>query len=572
MRSLAALLLSAVVLLGGSAPAALAQSPSPGPTALPPTGAPQILPLTAGQVSTRLSHQVFGFLPYWEIDAKTDAYLQYRLLSTIAFFGVPIKPDGTLNTGSPGYTAYMSATATSIIQHAHANGVRTVITFESFGTSHNAAFFGSAAAQATFIQRAVALMRQRGADGANIDVEEISGTYFAAFGQFLGAFRQAVLAWNPAAVVSADTNGATSGARMAAAAVANGIDSVFLMGYGFNPTGGDPVGNIAPLESVDGSAHSLSGAVDLYRSYGVPADRIILGLPYYGTTWPTTSGAPHATPQSDAATFGGAVTFLPSSLPGSASAATPGYDPVEQSAWFRRYDASLGTWFETYYDNPQSLAAKYRYAIQQGLAGVGIWALGYDEGQAGYWEALALAFVYPQITHLYLTSNPTHSLTVHLRMAGSGSPRVLGVRLSANGTTWGDRWAPGTTPTWTLPSGPDGPTAVYVLPQLFGGSPGVAIPVPVVLDRHAPVFGPLRLDWSAGGATWVLTFRATDLTGVARYEVRYRVNGGAWRTLYRDPSGTTIRFGLPRSTHLFVQVRALDRAGLWSAWRTVSVG
>lgn len=203
---------------------------------------------------------------------------------------------------------------------------------------------------------------------------------------------------------------------------------------------------------------------------------------------------------------------------------------------------------------------------------MGLWALGYDSGQAGYWEALALTFVYPQITSLTVTPDPTHTLRVHLELSTHGSPRVLGIRLSADGVHWGARWAPGMTPSWTLPDGPDGPTVVYVLPQLYGGSSGVGIPVPVVLDRHAPEFGWLHLTWSAAAGKWVLTFGATDLTGVARYEVRYRVNGGAWHTLYRDPGGTTIRFGLPHTTRLYIQVRALDRAGLWSSWRTISVG
>ena len=42
------------------------------------------------------SHQVYGYLPYWQLDAGTARRLDYRQLSTIAFFAVPIGVDGAL--------------------------------------------------------------------------------------------------------------------------------------------------------------------------------------------------------------------------------------------------------------------------------------------------------------------------------------------------------------------------------------------------------------------------------------------------------------------------------------------
>ena len=95
----------------------------------------------------------------------------------------------------------MSDLATQIIEKAHAAGVRTVITFQSFGTTKNAAFFSNPAAQATFVNQAVALMATRGADGANLDVEDIAGTYFPAYGALTGVLRSAAKGVNPIATV-----------------------------------------------------------------------------------------------------------------------------------------------------------------------------------------------------------------------------------------------------------------------------------------------------------------------------------------------------------------------------------
>ena len=47
-----------------------------------------------------------------------------------------------------------------------------------------------------------------------------------------------------------------------------------------------------------------------------------------------------------------------------------------------------GQWHEAYYDNPQSLAMKAYLADADGLAGVGIWALGMDGNDPSMMAAL----------------------------------------------------------------------------------------------------------------------------------------------------------------------------------------
>ena len=364
-----------------------------------------LAPLTADQLSHRLAREVFGYLPYWELDSGTDAYLRYDLLSTIAFFGIGIRSDGSLDTTTSGYRAYLSDLASSIIEKAHAAGVRTIITFQSFGTTRNAAFFSNPAAQATFVQQAVALMSLRGADGANLDIEGLESTYFPAFGALTGALRQAALAVNPNAEISVATNANTSGARMAAVAIANGADRAFLMGYNYRGVSSSPVGSIDPLVRADGGL-SLSKSLDLYASYGVPLERVLLGLPYYGRTWPTGSADLRAARQTDTATYGGSTIFYPSTLPASAAGATFDYDSLEQAARLVRYDPVKATWVQSYYNDPLTLAAKIALTNTRNLAGTGIWALGYDRGQPGYWDAIANAYGAPTVTSVTIAAAP----------------------------------------------------------------------------------------------------------------------------------------------------------------------
>jgi putative cell wall-binding protein len=384
--------LLAVILIGGLIGAPAAATAAAGVSANAPAAAPAMAattaprPLTVDQFAHRLSAEVYGFLPYWELDSTVDAYLDYDLLTDIALFSVGVNDDGTIDTGARGYATVTGDLAAAIVAHAHAAGVRVDLTLTSFGLAKNAAFFTDAAAQATAVSAIAALVATRGLDGVNVDVELLSGTEFAAYGAFVGSLRTALRAANPAARVSVSTNGSTSGANMAAVAIANGADRAFLMGYAYRSAGTSPVGSIAPLDRTDGGK-SLTTSLALYADSGVPAGRTLMGLPYFGRTWPTASGALHAD-----ATGPGAVFFPDSGVPAIPAGTSIAYDPVEVSAWFAVLDAATGTWTQTYFDDPATLRQKYAAAARAGLAGIGLWTLGYDRGVPGYWEAIRSSF------------------------------------------------------------------------------------------------------------------------------------------------------------------------------------
>ena len=127
------------VTLGSDVPSApgssLSADASSGASGVPPSPSP----LRSDQVAHRPT-EVFGFLPYWSMADWTDSYLRYDLLTTIAFFGVGVRQAGSLVLSGAGLDALGSANGATIIQHAHAAGVRAVITFESFGATRNHAF------------------------------------------------------------------------------------------------------------------------------------------------------------------------------------------------------------------------------------------------------------------------------------------------------------------------------------------------------------------------------------------------------------------------------------------------
>ncbi|MDP9481824.1 MAG: glycosyl hydrolase family 18 protein, partial [Chloroflexota bacterium] len=311
---------------------------------------PSPSPLRSDQVAHRPT-EVFGFLPYWSMADWTDAYLRYDLLTTIAFFGVGVRQNGTLITSGPGYEAFLSPRAATIIEHAHAAGVRVVITFESFGASRNHKFLANPKYQATFVAAARQFVAAYGIDGLNLDMEGLEAADRPAFGVLLTALSAAIHADNPAAEVSVATNANISGARMARVAIDAGVDRAFLMGYAYRVASSPTAGAIAPLAGL-GTDLDLVQSLDMYDASGVPPERIILGLPYYGMTWATVSSEPHAARQPTSKGLGTGRAYRPRTAVGICppAGATFDYDQVEQVARLTWFDKARKSWFQTYYD------------------------------------------------------------------------------------------------------------------------------------------------------------------------------------------------------------------------------
>ena len=130
-----------------------------------------------GSLPNGLTHEVLGFLPHWKLDATTRAALRYDLLSTIAYFGIGAQTDGSLNKSNPGWNGWASAELTAVINAAHARGVKVVPTV-TFMTSNGdygplTTLLNTPAHRGRLVGEITSLIRDRGADGVNIDFEPV---------------------------------------------------------------------------------------------------------------------------------------------------------------------------------------------------------------------------------------------------------------------------------------------------------------------------------------------------------------------------------------------------------------
>jgi hypothetical protein len=367
------------------------------------------------------------------------------------------------------------------------------------------------------------------------------------------------------------TNLNNTGAKMAKVATDAGADRVFIMTYVVRTALANPVGSIDPLVHYQGYL-SLTSSLDNYRDKGVPSGRILLGLPFYGMTWPTVSDKLHSKrrPLSDG--LGDGNSFFPYRLAqdGLPPGAVVDRDTVEKSARITWYDDAKASWYQTYYDDPEATATKARLAVSRGLAGMGIWALGYDRGVPGYWNAIARTFAPPVISSVRVSPDPTDSRNVTVRTSwDAGAHAVRRMRLSNDGTNWSD-WRDASTRTgWRL--GPtNGNRRVYVQLSDTALARSAVASDGLVLDTVAPKVTALTLTRQADKNRWKISYAADDATsGVAGYRVKYRIGRGDWQVLERWTTETTAYLKLARRYTVTFAVLARDRAGNWSDPRKV---
>jgi hypothetical protein len=379
------------------------------------------------------SHEVYGYLPYWQLDAGTARRLDYRRLSTIAFFAVPIGADGSLDRGAIGYRAYVSPAARAVTNAAHARGVRVVPTFQLFNASKLRRLLDHPRAQARFIREALALMGRRGADGANLDVEPVPASLASKFATFVGRFSRQMHRRFPGSQLAVATPAIVSDRLLKGLGPV--VDRFFVMAYDYHWRGSRRPGAVAPLS--DGP-HNVANTIRNYLRL-VPRQKLILGVPFYGYSWPVVRSGDSWQVRANSARWGGvrAVTYASALAWLSRHRSVTVHHDAVNGSWFRYVNRADGTARQVHFEDAVSARAKFNFAIAHGLAGVGIWALGNDAGHRGMARAIQGTFVRPirRIT-ARTTVRPLRLDRGAVRLDASIVLRDLGSRAERGTVTW----------------------------------------------------------------------------------------------------------------------------------------
>ncbi len=321
---------------------------------------------------------IFGYLPDWGYP-YTKSYLRYDILTHIAVFDFQADSTGAM-------TNPLNWPWTDVITLSHQNDVKVIMCVSNFSAASIHVLMNSATYKTAFFSNIMKIITANNLDGVNIDFE---GIYQEDQGSVLNAFMGDLAAYvkgqKPGTEISFAGPAITSNYYYLMG-LANVCDYIFIMAYNYHGSWSTTTGGSAPLT---GGSYNVTNTMNVqYGSVTTNApQKLILGLPYYGARWNTTTNAEYSSVRK----------FITYTLyaDDAVSAQTAGvkWCSGEQVPW---YVTTADTGYtQTWFDSDSSLGLKFKYALSKNYGGVGIWALGYDRDRSELWNKLYEIFYEP---------------------------------------------------------------------------------------------------------------------------------------------------------------------------------
>ncbi|MCK5833097.1 hypothetical protein KAH81_05435 [bacterium] len=320
---------------------------------------------------TELSHEIYGFLPYWEYSGYMPSRID--LLTRIAYFNITLNSYGNVSSTHDWPT-------TTLLDAAHSGGCAVDLCVVVFDESTISSIVGNATNRSNACHNICEQMAL-GADGVNIDFELPNSSDENGFYAFLRELADSVHArdsekWVSVCLPSVDWHGTFDSDSLLPH-----LDALFLMGYGYYWGGSSTTGPVAPLDDP-GCYYDIAYSVEHYcGSDAFKRSRFIVGLPLYGYDWPCSG-----TLRGASTTATGTASIYSSCV---SDTLTYGcnWDGNAPCPWY-----IYSSYRQCWWDDARSLDIKYRWSVTSDLMGIGYWALGYDNNDATFWNGVAEVF------------------------------------------------------------------------------------------------------------------------------------------------------------------------------------
>ncbi len=328
-----------------------------------------------GKVSS--DYRTFG----WHLYSNGSSYINYNfpMLWGISYFSYSVKPE----TGN--YKSIHQWKTTALIDSAKVNGCKIFLSVSNFGSKNNALFLKNPKAQNTLIDSLSNLLAYRNADGINIDFEGVSKENKEDFTKFIILISTKLKQANPDYMVSLCLYAIDWNNIFDIKKIDQYIEFYTLMGYDYYGSFSKTTGPVSPLANSKQFGNGLQASVRYYENKGVRLKKLITGLPYYGAEWYTKSPKTGA----NVTKFRSHPSYKSIRKIDIDSLKIPvQFDPKSSSSYLIMKDSSNNTYRQLFFEDSKSLSVKYDWIKDKKIGGVGIWALGYDNGYSELWNLL----------------------------------------------------------------------------------------------------------------------------------------------------------------------------------------
>lgn len=332
--------------------------------------------------------EVFGWHPYWMGNAWEN--YSFELLSTITYFSYKLDP----YTGSYSNPEQMEEwRTTAMIDSAKAKKTKVLLTVSSHGKRNNDMFLEDEGKWNNLIDSLTSLVSVRKADGVDLNFEQLSYFKRRNFNRFVKLLRTQLDAriTYVKPIISVTLPAVDSREIFDIDELDKYADLFVIMGYDYN-SGSQVQGAVAPLVSVENIGISLSNTLEFYLGRGLAPDKTVLALPYYGSMWEGNIDEGGVV----SSQFERKVTYREiMNIFNDKYIEENNIEPILQRESMTNYfnlNYPDNTSFEIWFDDAYTLGKKYDYALSKDLKGIGIWALGYDNGHVALWDLIEEKF------------------------------------------------------------------------------------------------------------------------------------------------------------------------------------
>jgi chitinase len=316
-------------------------------------------------------YRVVGYYPMWEETTMPPAEIRFNTLTHVIYAFAWPNADGTISSDD-------NAVDTALINSTHRAGRKILLSYGGAGTTQTDNFATVTAdsnLRKTFINNIVTQLVAAHFDGADIDWEGpatlAQKSNEALFIEGLrAAFRAVDTTWLITMAIGASD---WSGQWCDYATLGQYVDWFNAMEYDFHGSWSSVSGHNAPLNigsdpNTDPDAYSIVESMQyLAGTRAIPKNKIVLGLPFYGKSFGTST--------------------LYSSYSGEQDLAYAGImSTVQRGSWTYVWDSGSNAPYYTStnpvelitLDDSASIALKCQYVKTQGLSGVMIWEISQD--------------------------------------------------------------------------------------------------------------------------------------------------------------------------------------------------
>lgn len=321
------------------------------------------------------THEVMGFLPYWLISKADKNYSNY--ISTLTYFGLAIESDGTVKKlnnpqeEEPGWINVKNIPKFS--------GNKSLLVVSGDNDVIANLINNPQTSAANLIKDVAPIMKEKHFTDLNLDIEtfaDASESSRAAFTEFVQEVKNN-MEKNNLGTLSLDLIPIALVTEKLFDPKALGaiVDRIILMTYDYHYSGSYITGPVAPIGGVP-EVREFDVETAIREAIKViPPEKILMGIPLYGYQWETIENA------SSSATIPGGASSASvrrvAELLAECATCSAQFDPVAESPYLIFKNGEI--YNQIYYENEFSMQEKINLAKKYNLAGVALWALGYED-------------------------------------------------------------------------------------------------------------------------------------------------------------------------------------------------